>query len=66
MKAKHIALFPYMTDGWESKMIGHKVIKKPWRSSQIDLDHRLAVARGLGLLGTQLMDVMKGEDVHIF
>ena len=55
-----------MANGWESKILGHKVIKKPAYSSQIDLDHRLAVARGFEHLGMKLMDVIKGEDVHIF
>ena len=66
VKAKHIAPSPSMANGWESTIIGHNVVKKPGYSSQIDLDHRLAVGRGLGLLGTKLVDIMKGEDVHIF
>ena len=66
VKAKHIAPSPSMANGWESTIIGHNIVKKPGYSSQIDLDHRLAVGRGLGLLGTKLVDIMKGEDVHIF
>ena len=55
-----------MANGWESTIIHHKVVKKPEYSGQIDLDHRLVVARGLGPLGMNLMDIMKGEDVYIF
>ena len=66
VKARHIAPSPSMANGWESRIIGHNIVKKPGYSSQIDLNHRLAVGRGLGLLGTKLVDIMKGEDVHIF
>ena len=66
VKARHIAPSPSMVNGWESTIIGHTVVKNPGHSSQIDLDHRLEVARGLGLLGMKLMDIMKWEDVHIF
>lgn len=65
VKARHITPSPSIANGWGSK-IGHKVVEKPRYLNQVDSNHRLTVVRGVGLLGTMLMDVMKGEDVNLF